>query len=373
MNNRLKIGSVARASILLSILIALSGMAAIVLADDPDLCPPNRFSGNVTLNDAPAPAGTVINAFIDGDPRGSIVVGSSGEYEYLSVNGSASDDGKNVTFTVCGANAEPNGTWIAWISTGVQILDLTAVDDVAPAVTNATATPSSIVADGVETTQLNVTVTDGCEVDTVTVDLSDIGGSAVQTMTRVGMTDVYSVTVTATEGTSADAYCLQVNASDEFGNYDDTSVCIALEVTNATSEAQFTIHLDAGWNMVSIPVIPADASVTAIFGDNITLPVYEYDAGYKSVTSLEPKKGYWVLADSPADIEITGTVPSNLEVTVVPGWNMIGPVSSAVQVSSFTGITPPVYGYDSGYKSVTTLEQTKGYWVLTSTETTLTV
>jgi phosphate transport system substrate-binding protein len=139
------------------------------------------------------------------------------------------------------------------------------------------------------------------------------------------------------------------------------------------SGAVYTISLVAGWNMVSTPVIPADASVNTIFGDKITPPVYEYDAGYKSVTSLEPKKGYWVLANSPADIEITGTTPSDLEVTVVPGWNMIGPVSPDVQVGSFTGITPPVYGYDAGYKSVETLEQTKGYWVLASAETTLTV
>jgi hypothetical protein len=133
------------------------------------------------------------------------------------------------------------------------------------------------------------------------------------------------------------------------------------------------ILLDAGWNLISIPVIPADASVDAIFGDKITPPVYEYDAGYKSVTSLEPKKGYWVLADSAVGIDIIGTVPANLEVTVVPGWNLIAPVSPDVQVSSFANVTPPVYGYDAGYKSVTTMEQTRGYWVLTSAETTLIV
>ena len=134
-----------------------------------------------------------------------------------------------------------------------------------------------------------------------------------------------------------------------------------------------TISLVAGWNLISMPVIPEDASVNAIFGSNIILPVYEYNSGYIAATSLEPKKGYWVLADSPVDIEVTGTVPTNLEVTVSTGWNLIGPVSSGVQVSSFTGIILPVYGYDSGYTAVTTLEQTKGYWVLASAETTLTV
>jgi hypothetical protein len=229
MNNRIEMGSVARASILLSILIALSGMAAIVLADNPDLCPPNRFSGNVTLNDAPAPAGTVINAFIDGDPRGSTVVGSPGEYEYLTVMGSTSDGGKNVTFTVCGANAEPNGTWIAWGEQGVQMLDLSAEDYEAPAVTDPNANPSAIAANGAQLSQLNVTVTDNCAVGTVTVNLSAIGGSDAQVMECTGG-DVYSTITNASVDTPIDDYCLQVNASDIVGNYND-SVCIVLSIT----------------------------------------------------------------------------------------------------------------------------------------------
>jgi hypothetical protein len=364
-------------SILLSILLALSGMAVMALADQPDPAPSNKFSGNVTLNGADAFTGVVIDAYIDGDHRGTITVESSGKYgdfdglEYLDVIGNASDDGKTITFTVCGAAADQSATWYEYPEPAAIVLDLTAVDDEAPAVTNATATPSSIVADGAETTQLNVTV-DGCGVGNVTVNLSAIGGDDAQKMTRIGDTDVYTVTTNATEGTALGAYCLPVNASDVFGNYNDTSICIELNITTS-GEDTHTISLDAGWNMVSIPVIPADASVNAIFGDNIITPVYEYNAGYMEVTSLEPTKGYWVLADSPADIEIAGTVPSDLEVTIVPGWNMIGPVSSNVQVSSFTGIITPVYGYSAGYNEVTTLEQTEGYWVLTSTETTLIV
>jgi len=368
MNNSMKMGLV-KAITLFSILIALSGMAAIAsAADDPPMLIANLFYGNVTLNGADASPETVINAYIDEELRGSSE-NEVGSY-YIDVEGNGSvDSGKVITFTVCGADADQTAVWLA--SYQSRPLDLTAVDDEAPAVTNADATPSSIVANGVDTTQLTVTVIDGCGVDTVTVNLSAIGGSEAQEMEPSGGdTDVYSVTVTAAGGTPADTYCLQVNASDVFGNYDDMSVCIGLEVT---SEAQFTIHLDAGWNMVSIPVIPADASVDAIFGDNITQPVYKYDAGYKPVTTLEPKKGYWVLANSAVDISISGTVPSDLDVTVVPGWNMIGPVSSGVQVDSFTDVTLPVYGYAAGYNPVTTLEQTKGYWVLASAETTLTV
>jgi hypothetical protein len=182
----------------------------------------------------------------------------------------------------------------------------------------------------------------------------------------------FAVTGNGTSPLNLSVAAYNVSAPTPDG-YDSITVTTTDGTFNTEGEDTYTISLAAGWNLISIPVIPADASVDAIFGDKITPPVYEYDAGYKSVTTLEPKKGYWVLADSPADIEITGTAPANLEVTVVPGWNLIGPVSPDVQVSSFTGITPPVYEYDAGYKPVEALEQTKGYWVLASTETTLTV
>jgi hypothetical protein len=234
-------------SILLSILLALSGMTVMALADQPDPDPPNnKFSGNVTLNGADAFIGVVIDAYIDGDHRGTITVESSGEYgdfdglKYLDVTGNASDDGKTITFTVCGATTDQNATWYAYPEPAARVLDLTAVDDEAPEVTNTTATPASIVANGTDATQLTVNVTDGCRctVGNVTVNLSAIGGDEAQKMTCIEGTDVYSVTVNATEGTLADTYYLQVNASDVFGNC-NTSVCIGLTVEAAYVKGDF--------------------------------------------------------------------------------------------------------------------------------------
>ena len=235
MNNGTKIGSVVRASILLSILIALSGMAAMVTAG-PGMDPlPNWFLGDVTLNGAPAPAGTVINAFIDGDLRGSTVVESPGEYEYLRVEGSTLDNGKNITFTVCGVNAEPNGTWIVRTNQGAQILDLSAGDYEKPVVTGPDANPPSIVPEnGVQLSRLNVTVTDNSAVGTVTVNLSAIGGPEAKVMEYFGG-DLYSTTTTAANGTPYGTYHLWVNASDVVANYND-SVYITLNVTPMTSD-----------------------------------------------------------------------------------------------------------------------------------------
>ena len=179
MNNSMKLGLVKVT--LLSILLALSGMAAIASADG---ATPIRFYGTTTLNDEPATIGTVINAYIDDEPSGTYTITVDGQY-YIDVQGNESDEDELITFEICGATADQTDTWHASTDAEVRQLDLTAVDDVAPAVTNANADPTSIVADGVETT-LRATVIDGCKVGSVTVDLSDIGGSAVQAMAPSG-------------------------------------------------------------------------------------------------------------------------------------------------------------------------------------------
>ena len=105
--------------------IVLYGVVLPVSAVTPQ---PNWFSGDVTLNGKPAPTGTTIEAFIQGNSRGNVTVESPGKYAYLSVVGDSADDNMPVTFTVDGLPANEKGVWIAWIEQGVQILDLTAGD-----------------------------------------------------------------------------------------------------------------------------------------------------------------------------------------------------------------------------------------------------
>jgi hypothetical protein len=106
--------------------IVLSGA---VFPASADFITPNRFSGDVILNGTDAPIGTIIEAFIGGDSRGNIAIESQGKYEYLPVNGSASDDGMSVTFIVNGlsASTDRSAIWTAWIDK-VQIINLVAGD-----------------------------------------------------------------------------------------------------------------------------------------------------------------------------------------------------------------------------------------------------
>jgi len=106
-------------SIVLSIFLVLSGTVS--AEDYPTL--PNRFSGDVTLNNVSAPVGTVIDAYIGDDFRGNVTVETVGKYFWLGVVGSGSDNGSTITFTVGGVDADQTAIWIE--GSGQRSLDLT--------------------------------------------------------------------------------------------------------------------------------------------------------------------------------------------------------------------------------------------------------
>jgi len=117
----------------------------------------------------------------------------------------------------------------------------TIVEITPPVVTNPAASPPSIPEDTDfeprwgETSQLNITVTDDCDVASVTINLSSIGGPPDQPVTRIPGTDIWTVTINASVGTALcynESYIphnLTVCATDIFGNV-NTSVSIQLEV-----------------------------------------------------------------------------------------------------------------------------------------------
>jgi hypothetical protein len=222
-----------KALTILSIFLAISGMVAIVSAFP---CPPNQFYGTVMINGEDAPAGTIITAYIDDELRGSIEIGTAGEYgydlNYLGVTGSESDNGRTIVFKVAEVLANENAAW-NWYAVPRR-LDLTIGDCEAPVVSDPSANPPSISVDGIQTSQLNVTVTDNGAVGIVTVDLSEIGGPEARVMEYIG-DDVYSTTTNASVDTATGTYCLPVHASDIVGNYDD-SVCITLAISDWKDE-----------------------------------------------------------------------------------------------------------------------------------------
>jgi len=110
------------------------------------------------------------------------------------------------------------------------------VDAGAPIVINPTANPDTIVADGIQESELSVTVSDDIAIHDVTLDLTPIGGNLVRMNEVRNYTEgdvvwrIFNYTTNASIGTPPGTYHLQVNATDLLGNYNNT-VSITLNVT----------------------------------------------------------------------------------------------------------------------------------------------
>lgn len=136
------------------------------------------------------------------------------------------------------------------------------------------------------------------------------------------------------------------NGPDRFGFDKETGILLFLEgVLPEEGELNFTLtstnifslewevtqELRAGWNLIGMPF--TDASVEAVFGDNMTRveAVYGYWNGRWSywipgvpstLARFECGHGYWVLADCNFTVSVIG-YPAGRP-PLFDGWNLIG-------------------------------------------------
>ncbi|MGA1864128.1 MAG: VWA domain-containing protein [bacterium] len=135
----------------------------------------------------------------------------------------------------------------------------------------------------------------------------------------------------------------------------------------------FTLNLPGGWSMISLPVIPDDASVSSLFPGALVVYGYNEGVGYKRVAAeeyLETGKGYWILLSAPQSYSLTGQpIRSHAQTFNDSGWNMIGGCTSSAKISVNNCSVTVIYKYDqaAGYQRVSAsenLEPGKGYWIL---------
>ncbi|MDZ7729946.1 MAG: Ig-like domain-containing protein [Natrialbaceae archaeon] len=135
-----------------------------VVASDPGPLPESYY-GTLMIDGSPAPAGTTVEAEINGTVRGSITTNSSGSYggpnatdDQLVVNGTSGDDNATVTFFVnhSGINrtlADQNDFWNAGTTTELNLTaNATTLDSISLTLANGTITENG-------STQATVTAT----------------------------------------------------------------------------------------------------------------------------------------------------------------------------------------------------------------------
>jgi hypothetical protein len=135
----------------------------------------------------------------------------------------------------------------------------------------------------------------------------------------------------------------------------------------ATQAVSIQLDIRGQWNMVSVPLTMAEYEKTALFPD-ASSAAYAFSDGYYSQSVLENGKGYWIKFPAAQTVTMTGGARLADTVEVFAGWNMIGGLSSPIEVDSVGSIpggmeASPFYGYNGGYEKSSILEPGKGYWV----------
>ncbi len=143
-----------------------------------------------------------------------------------------------------------------------------------------------------------------------------------------------------------------------------------------------TVSMNAGWNLVSVPVVPSSNLPTSLFPNAVSGSIWGYLTGsYSNPVTMENGQGYWAYYASAQDNNITGAPITTTSVVVPTGnrWVLIGSLTTAVNVSSLTSNVPnsivpnTLWGYSGTYVQPEQFIPGKGYWVFVNQPCTLTI
>jgi photosystem II stability/assembly factor-like uncharacterized protein len=158
------------------------------------------------------------------------------------------------------------------------------------------------------------------------------------------------------------------------------------------AEQTFTITIKASvtfdfpisggaWYLISLPVIPPDSSVSALFGNGVSAVGWNNNHNvYDNANKLNPQIGYWLAVNQAHSAIISGMPVPNFTAHFSPGWHLIGGLANAIDFTNPQdtpdGSIIATFGWDpasGSYYPTTTLEPGKGYWIAVAQECDVTI
>ena len=145
------------------------------------------------------------------------------------------------------------------------------------------------------------------------------------------------------------------------------------------------ISLNAGWNLISLNVVPASYATEDIFQGisgliQIKNAAYSHmpsmAAHFNTLGNLAVNEGYWVNMSAPATLSVDGNPvdASATPISLKAGWNLVSylPATAKATATALSSISPYLQQVDHMGESPATMEPGKGYWVKVSQACTLT-
>ena len=161
-----------------------------------------------------------------------------------------------------------------------------------------------------------------------------------------------------------------------YGFYGDT-----LQIFDVVPTPITTFHIYRGVNLISIPYVPHDRSVSSLF-PFITGSAYWYNPVtglYEADSILEPGRAYFIVSPIETYFSIAGDSVNSFDIELHPGWNMVGSFSQRTSLpvyTSLTGVLSPLYFYSGAtgtYETARQISPSSGYWVFCTDSLNITV
>ncbi len=158
---------------------------------------------------------------------------------------------------------------------------------------------------------------------------------------------------------------INVNMNSSFGviieNASQSTLTITKNITTTSA-----INYNAGWNIVSVPVVANNMQASSIFSD-ASSNVFKFNNGYTVASALECGEAYWVKYSESGTKVLTGSVTFD-SVAISQGWNLIAPYNYNVNKTQITSqpeniLRNLIYAFNNGYSVVNVMTPGNGYWV----------
>jgi hypothetical protein len=141
----------------------------------------------------------------------------------------------------------------------------------------------------------------------------------------------------------------------------------AVRVSFLAGNDTVKMHVQDGWNMVSVPLAVNDHGRASIFQSSVS-SAFAFEGMYVITDSLENGVGYWLKFSGAHDLLLKGLRRVVDSIQVQKGWNLVGGTSVRFPTQDIVTnpgglVASPFFGFTDAYAVADTLRPGSAYWV----------
>ncbi len=145
------------------------------------------------------------------------------------------------------------------------------------------------------------------------------------------------------------------------------SFIVLVSLVNAQISTK--IQVDAGWNLLSVPLQVNDVRKIYLFPTSSSQS-YIYKDAYLAKDTIYDGVGFWLKYNVPGKVTIIGNTILKDSIPVQKGWNILGSITFPVGVNNIESNPPGLissqffsYASGIGYRAIDSIQPGKGCWI----------